>query len=194
MACLMLRRSELTKYEGAPAAAFTGHMYVSRLSSLVLDIHFCRTDECFKSAPYLTSYIKDGRQDIVAPWNLATGHAGSLWQWYQEPDNLWRFHRFMAAMKALRFPLSVYTESLDWESLPPDSVVVDVGGGVGPVTYELYKAFPHLKYVVQDLAPVVKDAENVASRRVLCMASIIMILCSSGLKSLLRLLKMGACR
>ncbi len=47
-----------------------------------------------------------------------------------------------------RFAPSVYTESLDWKSLPPDSVVVDIGGSVGKVTYELYKVFPHLKYVV----------------------------------------------
>jgi O-methyltransferase domain len=60
-----------------------------------------------------------------------------------------------------RFPSSIYTESTDWKSLTPDSVVVDVGGNVGKVTHELYKAFPHLKYVVQDLPPVVKDARNV---------------------------------
>ena len=65
-----------------------------------------------------------------------------------------------------RFPPSIYTESLDWKSLPPDSVVVDVGGSVGKVTYELHKVFPHLKYVIQDLPPVVKDAKNVAFRRV----------------------------
>lgn len=60
-----------------------------------------------------------------------------------------------------RFPSSIYTESIDWKSLTPNSVVVDVGGSVGKVTYELYKTFPHLKYVIQDLPPVVKDARNV---------------------------------
>ena len=65
-----------------------------------------------------------------------------------------------------RFPPSIYTESMDWKSLPPDSVVVDVGGNVGKVTYELHKAFPHLKYVIQDLPTVLKDANKVASRLV----------------------------
>jgi hypothetical protein len=140
-----LKKDKLTKYEGAPAAAYTGHM----------------TDESFKGAAYISSYIKDGPKDIDTPWNLA-GNAGSIWRWYEQPDNVWRFHRFTAAMKngADRFPPSIYTESLDWKSLPPDSVVVDVGGSVGKVTYELYKSFPHLKYVVQDLPPVVKDAKN----------------------------------
>ena len=159
--------SKVTKYEGAPVAAFTGHTYVLLLSSLVLDIHFGRTDECFKGAAYISSFIKDGPQDVGIPLNLATGNAGSIWQWFEEPDNVWRFHRFTAAMKnfADRFPSSIYTESLDWKSLPPDSVVVDVGGSVGKVTYELHKVFPHLKYVIQDLPPVVKDAKNVLTRQ-----------------------------
>ena len=145
-----------------------GHMWVLPLSSLVLDTHLCRADEGFKGAAYFSSFIKDGPQNIDTPWNLATGNAGSIWQWYEEPDNLWRLHRFTAGMTkyADHFPPSIYTESLDWKSLPPDSVVVDVGGSVGKVTYELYKVFPHLKYVVQDLPPVVKDAKKVASRRV----------------------------
>ncbi|KAH8981148.1 S-adenosyl-L-methionine-dependent methyltransferase [Lactarius akahatsu] len=141
-----VKKDKLTKYDGAPSAAYTGHM----------------TDESFKAAAYLSSYIKDGPQGIVTPWNLATGKAGPVWRWYEEPENLWRFNRFTAAMKgsADHFASSIYTESLDWKSLPPNSVVVDVGGSVGKVTYELYKVFPHLKYVVQDLPPVVKDAEN----------------------------------
>jgi hypothetical protein len=50
----------------------------------------------------------------------------------------------------------------DWISLPKDSLVVDVGGSVGTVTLILTKAFPHLRYVVQDLQKVVKyDAPKV---------------------------------
>ena len=130
---------------------------------MVLDIHFCRTDEGFKSAAYLSSFIMDGPQDINTPRNLDTGNAGSIWQWYEEPDNAWRFRRFMAARKSFmdRYPPSIYTESFDWKSLPPDSVVVGVGGSVGKVTYELYKVFPHLKYVIQDRPLAVKDAKNV---------------------------------
>ena len=109
----------------------------------------------------------DGPQDINTPRNLATGNAGSLWQWYEEPNNAWRFRRFMAAMKNFgQFPPSIYTESFDWKSLPPDGVVVDVGGGIGRITYELHKVFPHFKYVIQDLPAAVKDAKNVPPRRV----------------------------
>ncbi|KAI0292082.1 S-adenosyl-L-methionine-dependent methyltransferase [Multifurca ochricompacta] len=141
-----LKKDKLTKYEDAPAAAWVGHV----------------ADECLKGAAYLGSYIKDEPTDVDTPWNLATGRKGSIWQWYKEPDNVWRYHRFTAAMKGgvERFPSTTYTGSFDWKSLATDSVVVDVGGSVGKVAHELYKVFPHLKYVIQDLPPVLEDARN----------------------------------
>ncbi|KAI0267868.1 S-adenosyl-L-methionine-dependent methyltransferase [Gloeopeniophorella convolvens] len=140
-----LKKDKLTKYEDAPAAAFVGHV----------------TDEAFKGAAYLSTYIKDEPKNTNTPWNLASGKKGTIWEWYEEPDNVWRYHRFTSAMKggADRFPPSIFTEGFDWKSLAPDSVVVDVGGSVGKVTQILHEAFPHLKYIVQDLPPVVKDAK-----------------------------------
>ncbi|KAG9218402.1 hypothetical protein CCMSSC00406_0007997 [Pleurotus cornucopiae] len=41
-----------------------------------------------------------------------------------------------------------------WGGFPPDSTVVDVGGGNGHATLELLKAFPALKVIVQDTAAV----------------------------------------
>ncbi|KAI0261389.1 S-adenosyl-L-methionine-dependent methyltransferase [Gloeopeniophorella convolvens] len=141
-----LQKDKLTKYDDAPAAAFVGHV----------------TDEAFKGAAHLSAYIKDEPKDVGSPWNLASGKKGTIWEWYEEPDNVWRYHRFTSAMKggADRFPPSVFTEGFDWKSLAPDSVVVDVGGSVGKVTLLLHQAFPHLKYIVQDLPPVVKDAKS----------------------------------
>ena len=45
----------------------------------------------------------------------------------------------------------------DWKSLPVGSVVVDVAGGVGTQTAVLAKEFDHLKFVVQDRAPVIEN-------------------------------------
>ncbi|KAI0260406.1 S-adenosyl-L-methionine-dependent methyltransferase [Gloeopeniophorella convolvens] len=133
-----LKNNRLTKYEDAPAAAFVGHL----------------TDECFRGAAHLTRYVTEQPKGTNTPWNLAFGKKSSIWQWFEEPDNVWRYHRFTAAMKggADRFPPS--------KSLAPGSVVVDVGGSVGKVTWFLYQAFPHLRFVVQDLPPVVKDAQT----------------------------------
>ena len=45
--------------------------------------------------------------------------------------------------------------------LPKDSVVVDVGGGIGSVSVMVAEAFPHLRFVVEDRAPVVAIAPQV---------------------------------
>ncbi len=52
-------------------------------------------------------------------------------------------------------------EGYDWSSLPPGSVVVDVGGGIGVSSLQLAKSFPDMKLVVQDRAAVVKEALEV---------------------------------
>jgi hypothetical protein len=132
-----------------------GHVYVlplifGILSEIILPTSLLGADEAFKGAAYLTSYIKDELKPVDTPWNLAIGRKGTIWEWSNESDNVWCYHRFTAAMKGGtdRFPASIYTESIDWIFLTPNSVAVDVGGSVGKVTYELYKTFPHFKYVV----------------------------------------------
>lgn len=45
----------------------------------------------------------------------------------------------------------------DWKSLPEGSIVVDVAGGVGTQTVFLAKEFDHLKFIVQDRAPVIEN-------------------------------------
>lgn len=49
-----------------------------------------------------------------------------------------------------------------WDELPKDSVVVDIGGGIGSVSVVLAQAYPHLKFVVEDRAPVVAIAREVS--------------------------------
>jgi hypothetical protein len=41
--------------------------------------------------------------------------------------------------------------------------VVDVGGGVGSVSLKLLKAHPKLKFVVQDLPPVIESADKASN-------------------------------
>ena len=49
----------------------------------------------------------------------------------------------------------------DWKSLPADSLVVDVGGGIGTASLALAKEFPDLKFVVQDRQPVIEAGVEV---------------------------------
>ncbi|KAJ7855081.1 hypothetical protein B0H13DRAFT_1903300 [Mycena leptocephala] len=46
-----------------------------------------------------------------------------------------------------------------WDDLPENSVVVDVGGGVGSTALIIANAFPHLSVVVQDRSSVIEDAK-----------------------------------
>jgi hypothetical protein len=49
----------------------------------------------------------------------------------------------------------------DWKSLPAGALVVDVGGGIGSSTMRLAKAYPNIKFIVQDLAKVLNDGIDV---------------------------------
>ncbi|KAF4581762.1 hypothetical protein EYR40_002780 [Pleurotus pulmonarius] len=71
----------------------------------------------------------------------------------QDPGKLGRVLRTLATN-------NVYTEVYPWGSLPPDSIVVDVGGGNGHATLALLKAFPALKIIVQDTGAVAKQGRD----------------------------------
>ena len=46
----------------------------------------------------------------------------------------------------------------DWNGLKQDAAVADVGGGIGSQSMTLAQNYSHLRFVVQDREPVVKDA------------------------------------
>jgi hypothetical protein len=52
--------------------------------------------------------------------------------------------------------------AFDWASLPADSLLVDVGGGLGSVPRVLLQAGFNMKVVIQDLPGVIGDGEKVA--------------------------------
>ncbi|KAI0261382.1 S-adenosyl-L-methionine-dependent methyltransferase [Gloeopeniophorella convolvens] len=141
-----IEKDKLTKYDDAGISAFIGHM----------------ADESFEGATRLGTFIKEEPEGVNTSWNLTTGRKGTVWDWLQEPDNLWRYRRVNSAMKggSDRFPATIFTESLDWNALDPGSVVVDVGGNVGKVVQPLAESFTHLKYVIEDLPTVIEDAKK----------------------------------
>lgn len=70
-----------------------------------------------------------------------------------------RAQRFAGAMSTTSpASLTALSTYFDWNSLPPNSTVVDVGGSQGHVSIHLAKEFPHLKFVVQDKPEVIEGA------------------------------------
>jgi tRNA G46 methylase TrmB len=52
-------------------------------------------------------------------------------------------------------------KGFDWKSLQQDALVVDIGGGIGSSTLQLMKAYPHLRYVIQERRRVITDGVKV---------------------------------
>ncbi|KAF5387586.1 hypothetical protein D9757_006612 [Collybiopsis confluens] len=118
--------------------------------------HF--TDESFKSSAYLTESLVDPNFAFAddpnhTAFNLAFQTHLPIFPWYELPENHLRLSTFSYAMEGgnnMLRPDSII-QDFPWESLVANSIVVDVGGGIGTQTLALYRAFPSLRFVVQDL-------------------------------------------
>ncbi|KAH9007907.1 O-methyltransferase [Lactarius hengduanensis] len=124
-------------------------------------------DEAFKGSSYQTETLLDPQlghatDPSKTSLNKAFGFEGDMWSWFEGPDNRLRLARFGAAMSGLRNVSSenAILDGYAWEKLPPGSLVVDVGGGVGSNTLTLARRHNNLRFVVQDREAVVGDANE----------------------------------
>ncbi|KAJ7049471.1 S-adenosyl-L-methionine-dependent methyltransferase [Mycena amicta] len=145
MPVLIPNHSPEAKYDGAPLAAVAAST----------------GDESLKSSGFLSEFLREPG-DNVSAFNVAYNTKKTMWDWRQEPQNVWRARRFAVGMKGggEMFPASIFTEGISGDKLPKDALVVDVGGSVGSVTLKLAKAFPHLRFVVQDLQKEITEGEK----------------------------------
>ncbi|KAG5649392.1 hypothetical protein H0H81_004131, partial [Sphagnurus paluster] len=60
-------------------------------------------------------------------------------------------------------PENILDNALDWDALPANSVVVDFGGGIGTASVALLRNHPHLKFIVQDSAQILKSLRAAAT-------------------------------
>ncbi|KAI0755412.1 O-methyltransferase [Irpex lacteus] len=92
-------------------------------------------------------------------FNIAHKTDLPVFEWFSQPEQAYQSRRFATGMHAgnrVGTP-GIITKGFDWKSLPKGSVVVDVAGGIGTQTAFLAKEFDHLKFIVQDRAPVIEN-------------------------------------
>ncbi|KIM81164.1 hypothetical protein PILCRDRAFT_8864 [Piloderma croceum F 1598] len=144
-----IKARPLEKYDDTPGiSALIGHF----------------ADEGIKSASYVLDSFRDtetlsSQDPLAAPFNRAFNAPMHFFEWCELPENELRFRRFGATMKDSISTVTPDTAlaGLDWKSLKKDSLVVDVGGGIGSTTGVFAKAFPHLRFVIQDRSAVVAE-------------------------------------
>ncbi|KAJ6535743.1 S-adenosyl-L-methionine-dependent methyltransferase [Mycena capillaripes] len=104
---------------------------------------------------------------MASPFARAMGRTETLWTYYSRPEEQFRHKRFGIAMEGVQAlqPPDAILKAYDWTSLVPESLVVDVGGGVGTSCLALAPQFPKLKFVVQDLEGVVAQGKELWNTR-----------------------------
>ncbi|KAF8509859.1 O-methyltransferase-domain-containing protein [Hysterangium stoloniferum] len=133
-------------------------------------------DEDAKGAAYIWETLSDqttahSEEPNASPMCRAFNTDKTIWSWFEESHNALRLRRFGVAMAGVNSTQSENSllQDFDWGSLTPGSIVVDVGGGIGVSCLVLARAFPHLKFVIQDRAPVLENAYKVC---IICLKAI----------------------
>ncbi|KAH9894797.1 S-adenosyl-L-methionine-dependent methyltransferase [Cubamyces lactineus] len=96
------------------------------------------------------------------PFNLAFRTELGYFDWLELPENksrLAEFGRAMTGARAWEISENIVT-AFPWKDLPENSVVIDVGGGIGSSSMVLAKAYPHLRFVVEDREHVIEIAPS----------------------------------
>ncbi|RDB21483.1 4-O-methyltransferase 1 [Hypsizygus marmoreus] len=153
LSSLLQKTKSVEEIKADPVGRFDGAPLASFISAFA--------DESLKSCAHFSDMLQNPSK-AAAAFNIALNTEAKMWDWYEEPGNEWRARRFTAAMTggADRFPSEIFTNGIGGKDLQEGDVVVDVGGSVGSAVLPMYKAFPHLKFVVQDLAKQVIAAEG----------------------------------
>lgn len=144
--------SPTTKFDGAmgPGALVAHHL-----------------DELTHSAAYTWENLSDPKtghsyRSDQCPMSTHLGREINCWDYFCEPGQEFRRHRFDLAMKGMQSlqPAAAVLDGLEWGKLPKGSTVVDVGGGIGTYMAPLAENFPELKIVVQDLPKTIQNAHE----------------------------------
>ncbi|KAH9856853.1 S-adenosyl-L-methionine-dependent methyltransferase [Lenzites betulinus] len=103
-----------------------------------------------------------GAVHYTAPFNLAFDTQLNFFPWLELPENRNRLERFGHAMTGTRQweTKEGILFGFPWADLPPESILVDVGGGIGSTSLTAAQAHPHIQVVVEDRPQVVEIAAS----------------------------------
>ncbi|KAJ6607417.1 S-adenosyl-L-methionine-dependent methyltransferase [Mycena sp. CBHHK59/15] len=132
-----------------PLSSFLGHV----------------ADEGMKGCCLLNENLSDPQTTSSVDPNgsaFKRAHGCSLFDYLSGPGQEERSARFARAMVGWGEVTgkAMLPKVYPWASLPAGTVICDVGGGNGHATVELLKAFPLLKFVVQDLPGVIDQGKK----------------------------------
>jgi len=126
-----------------------------------------QTGDVAKMAANVHEYLTDpvtarSPEPFHSPFNRAFNFDGPFWAWFEAPEQSYRRRRFAMGMYGVAQMQSpdIFESILDWEALPKDSVVVDVGGGIGTSSALVARRHVHLKFIVQDFASVCEEGKK----------------------------------
>ncbi|KAF7782904.1 hypothetical protein Agabi119p4_2280 [Agaricus bisporus var. burnettii] len=144
----------------------SSHLLTSNpLSSFGLHV----TDECFKAASSLSDILNDpALTSSISPMDAAFPKyfdvKGNLFDYYagQSTEQIKRASHFGPGMVGWgdAIEANAVIHDFPWGQLPRDTVVCDVGGGVGNISIQLAKSYPSLHLILQDLPHQLKVAEE----------------------------------
>ncbi|KAJ3741587.1 S-adenosyl-L-methionine-dependent methyltransferase [Lentinula detonsa] len=167
LSSMLTKAKSLKEIKEDPKARFDN-------APIAASLHMGST-QILNSSTALISFIKNPQQ-ASAPFNIAYKTSQTMFEWMEESGNEVEARVFTAAMKVNdENPPEIYTSSIQGNTLKPNDIIVDVGGGRGSVTFALHEAYPKLRYVVQDLDQQIaaatkfwdeKDAEAIKTGQV----------------------------
>ncbi|TFK83064.1 S-adenosyl-L-methionine-dependent methyltransferase [Polyporus arcularius HHB13444] len=124
-------------------------------------------DEMYRSIGCFPEWLLSPREgtNYASPFNYAYQTDETFYAWLERPEHASRLKLMGRGMKTVRVAEgsgSVTDESVfPWNTLPADSLIVDVGGGIGSVSIQLAEAYSHLRFIVQDRQKTVAIALTV---------------------------------
>ncbi|KAF5310051.1 hypothetical protein D9619_010480 [Psilocybe cf. subviscida] len=132
-----------------PVSSFIGHL----------------TDETMKASAYLYDTISDPVSAVSVSPNAAPfkrAHGKALFDFYHSPEHKKENDRFAQGMVGLGNVTGkqMLPKVYNWDEVPADSTVCDVGSGNGHVTMALVKEFPKIRLVLQDKAVVMEQGRE----------------------------------